>query len=99
MTGSVEPRSDYPPPGMELRLLQRFVEIKGRRVLEIGCGDRRLTRQLAPLASRGVAIEPDSAKIPLSPRLAAPEGIRHFSFRLPPAEPPPPPRPPFHACL
>ncbi len=67
---------------MELRLLQRFVEIKGRRVLEIGCGDGRLTRQLAPLASRVVAIEPDSAKIALARRLAAAEGIGNVSFRV-----------------
>ncbi len=71
---------------MELRLLQRFVEIKGRRVLEIGCGDGRLTRQLAPLASRVVAIEPDSAKIALARRLAAAEGIGNVSFRVASAE-------------
>jgi ubiquinone/menaquinone biosynthesis C-methylase UbiE len=71
---------------MELRLLQRFVDLNGRRILEIGCGDGRLTRQLAPLASRVVAIEPDSAKIALARRLAAAEGIGNVSFRVASAE-------------
>ena len=71
---------------MELRLLQRFVDINGKRILEIGCGDGRLTRQLALLASRVVAIEPDSAKIALARRLAAAEGISNVSFRVASAE-------------
>ncbi len=71
---------------MELRLLQRFVDLNGRRILEIGCGDGRLTRQLAPLASSVVAIEPDSAKIALARRLAAAEGITNVSFRVASAE-------------
>jgi ubiquinone/menaquinone biosynthesis C-methylase UbiE len=71
---------------MEVRLLQRFADIKDRRVLEIGCGDGRLTRQLAPLASSVVAIEPDSAKIALGRRLAAEEGISNVSFRVGSAE-------------
>ncbi len=55
--------SDYPPPGMEVRLVQRYVSLKGCRVLEIGVGDGRLTRQVAPLASSVVAIEPDQTKV------------------------------------
>lgn len=58
-----EERSDYPAPGMEIRVIQRWVELKGRRILELGCGDGRLTRELAPLASTVVAIEPDRARL------------------------------------
>jgi 2-polyprenyl-3-methyl-5-hydroxy-6-metoxy-1,4-benzoquinol methylase len=71
---------------MEVRLIERYVGLKGRRILEIGCGDGRLTRQLAPLASRVVAIEPDSAKVALARRLAASEGISNVSFRVGSAE-------------
>jgi hypothetical protein len=53
-----EQLSDYPPLGMEVRLIQRFVSLKGRRILELGCGDGRLTREVAPLASTVVAVEP-----------------------------------------
>src|SRR5216684_803131 len=80
------PVSDYPPPGMEVGLIERYVGLKGRRILEIGCGDGRLTRQLAPFASSVVAIEPDPAKIALARSLAASEGITNISFRVNSAE-------------
>jgi 2-polyprenyl-3-methyl-5-hydroxy-6-metoxy-1,4-benzoquinol methylase len=71
---------------MEVRLIQRFAEIKGRRVLEIGCGDGRLSREVAHLAASVLAIEPDSAKIAVARRLAASEGISNVSFRVKSAE-------------
>jgi len=71
---------------MEMRLIQRFVELNGRRILELGCGEGRLTRQLAPLASTVVAVEPDPAKIALARRTATSEGIRNVSFRVGSAE-------------
>jgi 2-polyprenyl-3-methyl-5-hydroxy-6-metoxy-1,4-benzoquinol methylase len=86
VTRSTETISDYPPPGTEVRLIQRFADIGGRRVLEIGCGDGRLTRELAPLASSVIAIEPDAAKIRVARRLAASEGITNVSFRVSSAE-------------
>jgi ubiquinone/menaquinone biosynthesis C-methylase UbiE len=78
--------SDYPPPGMEVGLIERYVGLKGRRILEIGCGDGRLTRQVAPLASRVVAIEPDPARVAVARRLAAEDGIGNVSFRVNSAE-------------
>jgi ubiquinone/menaquinone biosynthesis C-methylase UbiE len=71
---------------MEVRLIQRYVDLKGRRILEVGCGDGRLTRQFAHLASSVVAIEPDAARIALARRLAASEGISNVSFRVGSAE-------------
>jgi ubiquinone/menaquinone biosynthesis C-methylase UbiE len=82
----VKPLSDYPPPGMEVRLIQRLVRLKGRSVLELGCGDGRLTRQFASLASRVVAIEPDPARIALARRAATAEGISNVTFRVGSAE-------------
>jgi ubiquinone/menaquinone biosynthesis C-methylase UbiE len=76
------PLSDYPPPGMEVRLIQRFADVAGRRILEIGCGDGRLTREFAPLASSVVAIEPDQSRITLARRMAASAGISNVSFRV-----------------
>jgi ubiquinone/menaquinone biosynthesis C-methylase UbiE len=86
MTRSAEPLSDYPPPGTEVRLIQRHADIVGRRILEIGCGDGRLTRELAPLASSVVAIEPDPDRIALARRVAASEDISNVSFRVSSAE-------------
>jgi ubiquinone/menaquinone biosynthesis C-methylase UbiE len=74
--------SDYPPPGMELRLIRRFVDPKGRRVLEIGCGDGRLTREYARLTKNVLAIEPDPASISEARRAFAAEGITNVSFRV-----------------
>ncbi|TAN32868.1 methyltransferase domain-containing protein [bacterium] len=71
---------------MEVRLIERYVALEGRRIVEIGCGDGRLTRQLAPLASSVVAIEPDPAKIARARHLAASEGIRNVSFCIGSAE-------------
>jgi ubiquinone/menaquinone biosynthesis C-methylase UbiE len=71
---------------MEVRLIQRYVGLTGRRIVEIGCGDGRLTRQYARLASNVVAIEPDPAKIAIARRLAASEGITNASFRVGSAE-------------
>ena len=99
MTRTAELPSDYPPPGMEVRLIQRFVNIKGRRVLEIGCGDGRLTRQYAPLASSVVAVEPDLAKIRVARRAAAADGVTNVSFRVGAAERLPPSGGPFDIAL
>ena len=74
--------SDYPPPGMEVRAIERHIALRGRRILELGCGDGRLTRQLAPVASEIVAIEPDRSKVATARRLAASDGIDNVTFRV-----------------
>jgi ubiquinone/menaquinone biosynthesis C-methylase UbiE len=79
-------RADYPPPGMEVRLIERFVPLGGRRILEIGSGDGRLTRQLARLASEVVAVEPDAERVTAARRLAASGGFTNVSFRVGSAE-------------
>lgn len=81
-----EALSDYPPPGMEVRLLEQHVSLAGRRILEIGCGDGRLTRQFAPAASSVVAIEPDASAVAIARQLAANEGIDNVEFRVGSAE-------------
>jgi ubiquinone/menaquinone biosynthesis C-methylase UbiE len=45
------------PEGNELKQLRQMVEISGRRVLEIGSGDGRLTWKYAGLARDVVALE------------------------------------------
>ena len=52
------------PTGEELQSLLSFAgDLNGKRVLEIGCGDGRLTRKYAALASYVVAFDPDPDEI------------------------------------
>jgi len=74
--------SAYPREGLERRLIERFVSLRRKHVLEIGCGDGRLTFQIAPIASSVLAIDPD----PLSIEEAAGEqqrrGIANIDFQV-----------------
>ncbi len=52
------------PEGVETRALFDLVPtFVGQRVLEIGCGDGRLTQRYASGAARVTAIDPDADKV------------------------------------
>lgn len=59
------------PDRRELEELQAVARFEGARVLELGCGEGRLTAQYAPLAASVVAIDPDK-KLISEARAAAP---------------------------
>lgn len=52
-----------PTDNIELKKIDEFVELNGRRVLEIGCGDGRLTAFLARTGARVTAIDTDESRI------------------------------------
>jgi ubiquinone/menaquinone biosynthesis C-methylase UbiE len=64
------------PDGLELSTLDSMVALHGARVLEIGCGDGRLTQALARRARRVIALDPD--------RLALARARRTFPQALKP---------------
>ena len=48
------------PEGAHIAALHRLADFDGRRVLEMGCGDGRLTRELATTAAHVLAFDPDA---------------------------------------
>jgi ubiquinone/menaquinone biosynthesis C-methylase UbiE len=53
------------PEGTETKALHRFADIGGKRVLEVGCGDGRLTWRYAKTAGRvvGIDLQPDDLRV------------------------------------
>lgn len=51
------------PEGVEPRELARLAPVDGLRVLELGCGDGRLTFRFAHAAESVLAVDPDAEKI------------------------------------
>lgn len=47
------------PHRIETRYLHAFADFAGKRVLEAGCGEGRLTWQYAQAAQRTIGIDPD----------------------------------------
>ena len=51
------------PEQNEVRALEQAADWRGRSVLEVGCGDGRLTRRLARLGARVQAVDPNAELI------------------------------------
>jgi len=54
------------PNSSDSRALLAMVDLSGRHVLEIGCGDGRFTWRYADKAGRVMAIEPSAAQVALA---------------------------------
>ena len=59
------------PERNEIRALAQVASWRGRRILEIGCGNGRLTLRLASLGAQVAAVDPD-AKLVRAARRALP---------------------------
>jgi ubiquinone/menaquinone biosynthesis C-methylase UbiE len=64
------------PEGAHLAALHRLHDFSGTRVIEVGCGDGRLTLGIAERAASVLAFDPDEAAVAaarqaLPPRLAS----------------------------
>jgi 2-polyprenyl-3-methyl-5-hydroxy-6-metoxy-1,4-benzoquinol methylase len=51
------------PEGAHLASLRRLADFKGLRVLEMGCGEGRLTRGIAAEAASVLAFDPDEERV------------------------------------
>jgi 2-polyprenyl-3-methyl-5-hydroxy-6-metoxy-1,4-benzoquinol methylase len=69
------------PEGNETDALFELVELEGREVLEIGCGDGRLTWRYADRAAHVTAIEPFQDSIERANRRLAEAPSDRIEFR------------------
>ena len=74
------------PEKNEVRALKEMTEWRGKRVLEIGCGDGRLTRRLANLGAQIEAVDPDRKLITLAQRQLPERYADRVKFRVGTAE-------------
>ncbi|HEV8340729.1 MAG TPA: class I SAM-dependent methyltransferase [bacterium] len=70
------------PEHIEVRTLLRRLPLAGSRVLEIGCGDGRLTRRIASVARAVEALDPDTEGIARARRLLPARLARKVRFRV-----------------
>lgn len=56
-------RDPIDPEGTEIEVIHELVDFSGKKVLEVGCGDGRMTRRYADRAVLVLALDPDAEKI------------------------------------
>ncbi|HEV3403238.1 MAG TPA: methyltransferase domain-containing protein, partial [Gaiellaceae bacterium] len=69
------------PEGAHLAALQRLGDFAGKEVLELGCGDGRLTSGIAAEAARVLAFDPDAEAVEKARRTLAGELADRVEFR------------------
>jgi methylase of polypeptide subunit release factors len=69
-----------PRPNSELREWGGQTLVRGKRVLDLGCGDGRLALGVAPFATRVDGIDPDPEAIAIAKRNARKAGVRNVRF-------------------
>src|SRR5712691_9832902 len=74
------------PEGAEIRALAQVVDFTGRRVLEVGCGDGRLTWLYARDAESVLGIDPEEEPIEAARKATPPELRDRVRFEVGNAE-------------
>jgi ubiquinone/menaquinone biosynthesis C-methylase UbiE len=70
------------PEGAHLAALHRVGGFRGRRVLELGCGDGRLTLGLAHEAARVLAFDPDAEAVERAHRSLPAELAERVTYQV-----------------
>jgi ubiquinone/menaquinone biosynthesis C-methylase UbiE len=74
------------PEGAHLASLHRLVDFSGQRVLEMGCGEGRLTRGIAVDATSVLAFDPDDERVREARASFPSELLDRVAFRVAAAE-------------
>ncbi len=74
------------PERREVQMLLARTPLRGARVLEIGCGDGRLTRRIAGAARLIVGIDPDASGVARANRLRSTRQRGRIRFNVAQAE-------------
>ena len=81
--GKQIPASALRPPALtELAEWGGPSVVRGKRVLDLGCGDGRLALGIAPFASSVAGLDPDAELIAKAAKQAAEAGLRNVEFRV-----------------
>ena len=70
------------PEGAHLAALHRLGDFRGRRVLELGCGDGRLTLGIAEEAASVLAFDPDREAVESARRSLPDELAERVAYRV-----------------
>jgi len=70
------------PEGAHLAALRRLADFRGQRVLELGCGDGRLTRPVAADAAHVLAFDPDADAVGRARRVLPAELAGRVDYRV-----------------
>ena len=70
------------PEGVHLAALRRLCDFTGHRVLELGCGDGRLTLGIARDAAHVFAFDPDAEAVDRARRSLPSEFTERVTYRV-----------------
>lgn len=68
------------PEGAEVGVLAELVDFAGKDVLEVGCGDGRLTRRYAAGAARVLAIDTDEEEVRAAREQTPPDLLERVGY-------------------
>jgi ubiquinone/menaquinone biosynthesis C-methylase UbiE len=71
----------HDPEGTETRVVHDLIDFRGADVLEVGCGDGRLTWRFCGAARSVLALDPKAKEVAAARREAKRLGYRHVAFK------------------
>src|SRR5256885_17172818 len=70
------------PEGAHLATLRRLADFRDQRVLELGCGDGRLTIGIAADAANVLAFDPDAEAVGRAPSFPPPQPAQRGTYQV-----------------